>query len=223
MKIKYNSISNEEYVPDRSSLTFQYNGNNSKLIYTEQYFDVSNPEELIKNTSNTIKHLMELLKNMGQISDYNLDIHKINNNGVLARMSLIGKGENLLVTMISEFSYQLYGVSGYETLENYFEIIKFGIKTKWKDVMDKITAPTDKNCRHEIVKYNYSIQDNTFNPPTIIREFYEFYHLKGVTINGKSLCAVRLKPILSVDEWYDSAGWCYCDNPEPLNDVDEVS
>jgi len=145
MKEKYNTISNEEYVPDLSSLTLQHNENNSMLIYMEQYFNVPDPEVLIKNTLNTVKPLMELLKNIGQISDYDVDIHKINDNGVLARMTLIGKKENMLVTMISEFSYQLYSINGYEILEKYFEIIKTGIKTKWKDVLDKIITPTDKN------------------------------------------------------------------------------
>ena len=80
-----------------------------------------------------------------------------------------------------------------------------------------------KNCGHRIVKCKYLLQDNTTEPSSIIREFNEFHHLEGVIINGKSLCAVRLKSILIVEDWYDLDGWCYCDNPEPSNDVDKVS
>jgi len=73
------------------------------------------------------------------------------------------------------------------------------------------------NCRHEIVAYYYSMQDNTTIPP-MRREFDVYQHVGGPILNGKSLCSKRLWPITNIAACADTAGWCPCDNPEPLDE-----
>jgi len=81
-----------------------------------------------------------------------------------------------------------------------------------------------KNCKHEIVTYRYSVQDNTASPPAIVRETYQYYHIGGPILNGRSRCSKRLQPITTMKDWEDPAGWCQCDNPEPLDeDIPTVS
>jgi hypothetical protein len=75
------------------------------------------------------------------------------------------------------------------------------------------------NCRHEIVAYHYSMQNNTTSPP-MITEFDEYYHVGGSILNGKGLCLKRLWSITNINDWEDPAGWCPCDNPEPLGQFD---
>jgi len=74
-----------------------------------------------------------------------------------------------------------------------------------------------KNCGHEIVEYYYSVQDNTTGPPAR-REFAVYQHVGGSIFNGKSVCSKRLRPITNIEDWADTAGWCPCDNPEPLDE-----
>jgi hypothetical protein len=74
------------------------------------------------------------------------------------------------------------------------------------------------NCRHEIVAYHYSVRDNTTIPSSMVTEFDVYQHVGGSIFNGKSFCSKRLWPITNIKDWEDPAGWCPCDNPEPLDE-----